>query len=57
MKAIWPWVHALYVNYDSKVIVEEFNHMRAFPRVRGWYNRVFNRPAVKKALEVTPFFS
>ena len=54
--SIWPWIHALHKNYDD-CIEKRFHNMKPYPKTHEWYTRMLNRPAVEKALEVTPFMA
>lgn len=53
--AIWPWIHAIHVTYDN-ILTVVFDSMREFPNVERWYLRCLARPAIQRALQVTPFF-
>lgn len=52
--AIWPWVHALHANFDNAAETI-FDNFKDYPRVKTWYRRCLHRPAIQKALQVTPF--
>mgnify|MGYP003385491476 CR=1 FL=1 len=49
--SMWPWVHALFVNYDNAGEVV-FDMQTLYPSVFAWYTRCLARPASKRALEV-----
>jgi len=49
--SMWPWVHALFVNYDNAGELV-FNIKMLYPSVWAWYQRCLERPASKRALEV-----
>jgi hypothetical protein len=48
---MWPWVHALFINYDNAGEVV-FDMRRLYPGVFAWYQRCLARPASVRALEV-----
>jgi GST-like protein len=52
--AAWPWVYALLNNYDDAVQTA-FDGFNDYQLVMQWYRRCLNRPAVQRALDVTPF--
>ena len=49
--SMWPWVHALYVNYDNAGEVV-FDIENQYPLLYAWYKRCLERPASKRALDV-----
>lgn len=49
--SMWPWVHALYVNYDNAGEIV-FDLENQYPLVHAWYTRCLARPASKRALDV-----
>jgi GST-like protein len=49
---VWPWIYALYNNYDNAVR-DVFKNFIEYPNVAQWYGRCMNRPATKRSLEVT----
>jgi len=49
--SMWPWIQALYDNYDNAGEVI-FDISNLYPRVFAWYSRCLERPASKRAGDV-----
>ena len=50
--AVWPWLWALFTVYDD-CVEKKFANFAPYPNVVAYKDRALNRPASKKAMEVT----